>query len=74
VASTRAFYSSCSGSYTSPKAWQVALGQIKPYAVGRQWPGVAYDVFNGVGMAGRVACSTALSQQHGVVLLRHGAL
>jgi hypothetical protein len=57
----------------SPKARQVALGQVKPYAVGRQWPGVAYDVFNGVGTFGLVACSIALGQQHGAVLLCHCA-
>jgi hypothetical protein len=54
----------------SPKARQVVLGQVKSYAVGRQWPGVAYNVFNGVGTYGLVACSTALSQQHGTVLLQ----
>jgi hypothetical protein len=52
----------------------VALGQVKPYAVGHQWPGVAYDIFNSVGTSGHVACSTALDQQHDVVLLRRGAL
>jgi hypothetical protein len=52
----------------------VALGQVKPYAVGRQWPGVAYDVFNGVGTSDLVTCSTALGQQHDTVLLRRGAL
>jgi hypothetical protein len=74
VASTRDFYSLSLASYTSPKARQVALGQIKPYMVWCQWPGVAYDVFNSVGMAGLVGCSTALGQQHDVVLLRRGAL
>jgi hypothetical protein len=59
---------------TSPKARQVALGQVKPYVIGRQWPAVAYDVFNGVCTSGLVACSTALGQQHGAVLLRRGAL
>jgi hypothetical protein len=52
----------------------MALGQIKPYTVWRQWSGVAYDVFNSVAMAGLVGCSTALGQQHDVVLLRRGAL
>jgi hypothetical protein len=46
----------------SPKARHVALGQVKPYLVGRQWPRVAYDIFNGVGTAGLVACSTALGK------------
>jgi hypothetical protein len=59
---------------TSPKVRQVALGQVKPYAVGRRWPEVAYDVFNNVGMSGLVACSTALGQQHDAVLLRRSAL
>jgi hypothetical protein len=59
---------------TSPKARQVALGQVNPYTVGRQWLGVAYDVFNGVCTSGLVTCSTALGQQHGAVLLRRGAL
>jgi hypothetical protein len=59
---------------TSPKARWVALGQVKPYAVGRKWPGVEYDVFNSVGTSGLVTCSTALGQQHGAMLLRRGAL
>jgi hypothetical protein len=58
----------------SPKARQVAPGQVKPYAVGRQCLGVAYDVFNGVSTSGLIACSTALDQQHDIVLLRRGAL
>jgi multidrug transporter EmrE-like cation transporter len=49
-------------------------GQVKPYMIGRQGLAVAYDVFNGVGTSGLVACSTALGQQHGIVLLRRGAL
>jgi hypothetical protein len=58
----------------SPKARHVALGQVKPYTIGRQWSGVAYDVFNGVGTSGLIACSIALGQQHGVVLLHRCAL
>jgi hypothetical protein len=56
------------------KARQVASRQVKPYAVWRQWPGVAYDIFNGVSTSGLVACSIVLSQQHGVVMLRRCAL
>jgi hypothetical protein len=59
---------------TSLKARQVALGQVKPNTIGRQWPGVAYDVFNGVGTSSLVACSTALGQQHVTALLCHCAL
>jgi hypothetical protein len=43
---------------------------VKPYTVGRQWPGVAYDVFNNMSTYGLVTCSTALGQQHGTVLLQ----
>jgi hypothetical protein len=58
----------------SPKARQVASGQIKPYVVGHHRPGVAYDAFNDVGTTGLVAFLTALGQQCDVVLLRHWAL
>jgi hypothetical protein len=53
---------------TSPKARQVASGQVKSYAVGHQRLGVANDVFNGVGMPGLVACHTALGWQCGAML------
>jgi hypothetical protein len=44
--STRAFYSSMSGSYNETQDRQVAPRQVKPY-----------DVFNGVGMPGLVAAT-----------------
>jgi hypothetical protein len=59
---------------TSPKARQATPGKVKPYVVGRQWPGVSYDVFNGVGTSVLVGCSTALGQQHDAVLLCRYAL
>jgi hypothetical protein len=74
VASNRAFYSSCLGSYNESQARQVVSGQVKPYAVGRQWPGVANDVFNNVGTSDLVVCFTALGQQHGVMLQHRCAL
>jgi hypothetical protein len=46
----------------SPKARQVASGQVKPYAVGTHWPGVVNDIFNSVGTPGLVTCFTALGQ------------
>jgi hypothetical protein len=46
----------------SHKAWQVASGQVKPYAVGPHRPGVANGVFNGAGTPGLVACLTAFDQ------------
>jgi hypothetical protein len=58
----------------SPKARQVALGQVKPYVVGHRRPGVANDLFNNVGMPGLVACLTTLGQQCGAVLLHCWAL
>jgi hypothetical protein len=58
----------------SHKVRQLALGQVKPYEVGRQWLGVAYDVFNSMGTPGLVTCSTTLGQQHGTELLRRCAL
>jgi hypothetical protein len=58
----------------SPKAQQVASEQVKPYAAGHHRPGVANDVFNGVGTPGLVACLTAHCQQYGVELLRRWAL
>jgi hypothetical protein len=57
-----------------PKARQVALGQVKPYVVGCHRPGVANDVFTGVGTPGLVACRTALGQQCDAVLLCRWAL
>jgi hypothetical protein len=54
---------------TSLKARSVASGQVKPYAVGRHRPGVANDVFNGVGTPGLIVCLTALGQQCGAMLL-----
>jgi hypothetical protein len=48
----------------------VASGEVKPYVVGHHWPGVANDVFNGVGTPDLVACLTAHGQQCGVVQLR----
>jgi hypothetical protein len=53
----------------SPKARQVALEQVKPYAIGLHQVGVANNVFNGVGTPGLVAYLTALDQQCGAVLL-----
>jgi hypothetical protein len=47
---------------TSPKARQVASEQVKPYAIGTHWPGVANDVFDGVGVPDLVACLTTLDQ------------
>jgi hypothetical protein len=58
----------------NPKARQVALEQVKPYMVGRQWPEVAYVVFNGVSTSGLIACSTTIGQQHDAVLLCHDVL
>jgi hypothetical protein len=55
----------------SLKARQVALGQVKSYAVGHYRSGVANDVFNDVGTPGLVACLTAHGQQCGTVLLCH---
>jgi hypothetical protein len=52
----------------------VASGQVKPYTVGHYRPGVANDVFNGVGTPGLVTCHLALGQQCDVVLLRRWAL
>jgi hypothetical protein len=40
----------------------VALRQVKLYAVGPHRPGVANDVFNGMGTLGLVAYLTALDQ------------
>jgi hypothetical protein len=57
-----------------PKARQVALEQVKPYAVGHYWLGVANDAISGMGMLGLVACYAALSQQCGTVLSSHLAL
>jgi hypothetical protein len=59
---------------TSSKARQVASGQVKPYTVGHYRPGVANDVFNGVGTPGLVTCHLALGQQCDAVLLRRWAL
>jgi hypothetical protein len=46
----------------SPKARQVASGQVKLYVVGHHRPGVANDAFNDVGMTDLVACLTTLGQ------------
>jgi hypothetical protein len=59
---------------TSPKARQVASGQIKPYAVGHHQAGVANDVFKGVGTPGLVVCLTAHRQQCGAVPLHRWEL
>jgi hypothetical protein len=59
---------------TSSKARQLALGQVKAYAVGHHRSGVANDVFNDVGTSDLVACLTTHGQQCGAVLLRCWAL
>jgi hypothetical protein len=46
----------------SPKVRQVASGQVKPYAVWPHWPGVANDVFNGVGTPGPAAYLNVVGQ------------
>jgi hypothetical protein len=54
----------------SPKARQVASGQIKPYVVGHHQAGVANNVFKGVGTPGLVVCLTTHRQQCGAMSLR----
>jgi hypothetical protein len=58
---------------TSPKTRQLISGQVKPYAIGHHWPGVANDVFNDVDTPSLIVCLTALGQC-GAVLLRRWAL
>jgi hypothetical protein len=62
--STRAFYSSRSGSYNESQGPTGGLRQVKPYAVGHHRLGVANDIFNGVGTLGLVVCLTAHGQQY----------
>jgi hypothetical protein len=52
----------------SPKARQVALGQVGPYAIGHQRLGVANDFFNDMDTPGLVACHATLGQQCDTVL------
>jgi hypothetical protein len=59
---------------TSPKARQVAWGQVKPYDVEHHRPEVTNNVFNGVGTSGLVTCLTAHGQKCGGVLLCRWAL
>jgi hypothetical protein len=74
VTFTRVFYSSSSASYNEFQGPTCGLETGKTLWVGRQWPGVANNIFNDVSTSGLVACFTTLSQQHGAVLLHRCAL
>jgi hypothetical protein len=74
VTFTRVFYSSSSASYNEFQGPTCGLETGKTLWVGRQWPGVANNIFNGVSTSGLVAYFTTLSQQHGAVLLHRCAL
>jgi hypothetical protein len=71
VTSTRAFYSSRSGSYNESQGPTGGLEAGKTICCRAQRLGVANDVFNGVGTPGLVACHPALGQWYDVVPLRH---
>jgi hypothetical protein len=72
--STRAFYTSTSGSYNEIKDSIGDPEAGKSYALGHKWLGVVNDVFNGVGTSSLIAYHVALGQQYDTVLSSHVAL
>jgi hypothetical protein len=62
VTPVRAFYNLRPGSYNDPRGPTGDIGVGLTLCCRAQRLGVAYDVFNGVGMPGLVTCYPALGQ------------